>query len=178
MHVFKVKIPDYDTNQAHNLAVEIGDHLGVDLCNHDKENPNPVHGYMNTDSEGNVEVYLYEPKEVEIINNLPHTITDATEEEERAVSIKHPEIELEHHDTDLDELHDKLCEKLCDEKGGVLDKCCKDGFACEPHHLCCLADMLVKEGDTHVLKPVDMPADEETAQRSESTDEETAKKSE
>lgn len=68
MKIIKFKKEQFNTNDAYQLALDVEAELGVNLMNHDKNNPNDVHGYINTDSNGNVEVFLYEQEDVNFIS--------------------------------------------------------------------------------------------------------------
>lgn len=60
----------FDTKDAHDLCMELEAALGVNLCVKDAKHPNDVHGCLNTDSDGNVEIFLYDAVDVDAIARM------------------------------------------------------------------------------------------------------------
>jgi len=107
MQIFKVENKAHKTEDAHALCLELETHLGVNLSNKSQSNPNEVHGFLNTDSLGNIEVHLYEQPDLDLINSLPTNIRSLNVP--RAV-----------HNKNETALFNKLHQKLIIEKGGKL----------------------------------------------------------
>ena len=72
----------------HALCLELETELGVNLMNKDPNNPNDVHGYINTGGDGEVEVFLYEKEDIDTINALPDIHTEEIEVEKNGKKVK------------------------------------------------------------------------------------------
>lgn len=69
MKVIKLRKNDNDpTDDAMQICDLMESKFGVSLYNRSAANPNDVHGYLNTSSDGSVEVYFYEQEDVEEMN--------------------------------------------------------------------------------------------------------------
>jgi len=53
------------TKKAGEILVDLELELGVNLCNRSESNPNVVHGFLTTCSNGDVDVYLYEASDLQ-----------------------------------------------------------------------------------------------------------------
>lgn len=73
MKLIKYFKSDLSTDDAHQLCLDIEADLGANLH---YDGTNDVHGYMNTGSDGDVEIYLYEPEDIVAIDAHPDQIID------------------------------------------------------------------------------------------------------
>lgn len=89
MKILRYNLTDFSPDEAHDLCALLEEKLGVNLMNHDANNPNVVHGFFNTstDADGNaiVEIQLYEQSDLDMI---------------AAVSSPSAKVPLEVHDQD------------------------------------------------------------------------------
>jgi hypothetical protein len=69
------------TQNAHQHCLDVESSTGLSLMNHDSNNPNEVHGYMNMSSDGTVEIHLYEQADIDAILALPLYIETVVERE-------------------------------------------------------------------------------------------------
>jgi hypothetical protein len=76
MKILKYKAEQFNANNAHQICLDLETQLGVNLMNHDTNNPNEVQGYINTSGDGDIEVCLYEQEDVDAINARPQTHTE------------------------------------------------------------------------------------------------------
>ena len=83
MKILKFKKEQFDTNDAQKLVLDLEAELGVNLMNHNSKKPNNVHGYVNTSSDGDVEVYLYEQEDINDIVALPDEHEEVIEIEDK-----------------------------------------------------------------------------------------------
>ena len=74
MRILHYKAEQFDTTEAATVCGQLEAALGLSLCVHDAAAPNPVHGHLNTDSDGNIEVHLYEPADVAAIEAIPDVV--------------------------------------------------------------------------------------------------------
>lgn len=74
MRILKYKAGAFNTDDAASLCMEMETALGLRLCVTNPLLPNDVHGYLNTDSDGNVEVYLYEQADCAAIEAKPDVV--------------------------------------------------------------------------------------------------------
>jgi hypothetical protein len=88
MKIIKFKKEQFNTDDAHQLCLDVEKELGVSLMNKDPKNPNDVHGYINTSGDGTVEVCLYEQEDVDFIVARPMTNTERVKVGERDVIVK------------------------------------------------------------------------------------------
>lgn len=88
MKLLKYKASNFTTDSAHQLCLDLEASLGVNLMNHDPNNPNEVHGYFNTNSDGDIEVCLYEQEDIEAINAIPVSLTEEIEIERDGKKVK------------------------------------------------------------------------------------------
>ena len=73
MRFLKYSADQFDTSNAHALCIELEAALGLNLCVHDANAPNDVHGYLNTSAEG-VEVHLYDAEDAAAIEAMPQVV--------------------------------------------------------------------------------------------------------
>jgi hypothetical protein len=66
----------FNTDDAHAVMLELETELGINLSVKDAKNPNVVHGYVNTSSDGTIEVCLYEAADVTRIDAMPQYKVD------------------------------------------------------------------------------------------------------
>lgn len=103
MRILKYTANQFDTDTAPALCAALEASLGLRLCVTDPLLPNDVHGFVNTSSDGGVEVHLYEPADCDAIEAKPEVV--------RFVNC--PECNFEHNDwTDPD---------VCEDCGHDLD---------------------------------------------------------
>jgi len=92
MRTLKYKAENFNTNDANAICLELEQELGINLSNKNKDNPNIVHGYLNTSSDGDIEVFFYEDNDIATINALPEINTEkikiGKQEFERTYKIK------------------------------------------------------------------------------------------
>ena len=74
MRILHYKATQFDTAEAATVCDQLEAALGVALCVHDAAAPNAVHGHLNTDSDGNVEVVLYEAADVAAMEAIPDVV--------------------------------------------------------------------------------------------------------
>jgi len=109
MKILKFKHDTEDpTKDAHQHCLDLEAATGLSLMNHDPLHPNEVHGYINTSSDGTVEVYLYEQEDVDAIVATP-------------AHLKANVVVKKHDDTFKDTLKDKFHQHMND-KGFVVQE--------------------------------------------------------
>ena len=74
MRILRYKAEQFDTTEAGTVCDQLEAALGLSLCVHDAAAPNAVHGHLNTDSDGNVEVVLYEAADVAAMEAIPDVV--------------------------------------------------------------------------------------------------------
>lgn len=74
MRILKYKADAFDTDEAPTVCTSLETSLGLRLCVTDLSAPNNVHGYLNTGSDGEVEVHLYEQADCDAIEAVPDVV--------------------------------------------------------------------------------------------------------
>lgn len=67
MKALVYRLQGFNVKDAQALCDELEAELGLSLCVRDPSAPNDVHGYLNTGSDGYVEIFLYEGPDVAVI---------------------------------------------------------------------------------------------------------------
>lgn len=94
MRIYHYKHDNEDpTKIAVDLVGEIETALGLKLQVDNGDEPNDVHGYMNTSGDGDVIVYLYDQPDIDAIQALPDEAV-----RHRDIQKVHPISEQEAHD--------------------------------------------------------------------------------
>ena len=73
MRILKYKADAFNPDDAPALCAALETALGLNLCVHDPNAPNDVHGYLNTSAEG-VEVHLYDAEDAAAIEAMPQVV--------------------------------------------------------------------------------------------------------
>lgn len=89
MRTIKYKKENFDvTKDAAEILKEIEIELGIKLSNDNPNSPNEVQGYLNTSSEGAVEIYFYEQADIDFIDSLPEFNIEEIEIERNGKMVK------------------------------------------------------------------------------------------
>ena len=71
MKILELRLNDQDpTDDAQQICDVFELSSGLRFCNRSATEPNDVHGFINTNSEGDVHVYLYETEDIEKLNSF------------------------------------------------------------------------------------------------------------
>ncbi len=71
MKVLHFKLEEDVTKDAYEHCLDIEAELGINLMKKHANDTNEIHGYINTSSDGTIEVCLYEDEDLEHIAKLP-----------------------------------------------------------------------------------------------------------
>ena len=74
MRILKYKANTFNTDEAPVVCAALEAQLGLNLCVHDPNAPNDVHGYLNTSGDGEIEVYLYDAEDCDAIEATPDVV--------------------------------------------------------------------------------------------------------
>ena len=88
MKVLKYKKEQFNTDDANQVCLDLEAELGISLMNKDPKNPNEVQGYISTSSDGDIEVCLYEQKDIDAIDARPEMYIEDVEVEKDGKKVK------------------------------------------------------------------------------------------